>query len=274
MRPIFSPTDFIQIKGRGTRRWSFNYRCKGNGEEERLESEKDKYKLFDFFANCEYFEKKYNYDEILKLPPDTGGGGGGGGGIVIDEVKIFTPDPLKSFSEKAVGLEGMKVDRKFFEKFEDVIKNNLDIKERYVKGDIVGAEEYVKSEIFDKPEDYFNLEKLRKAVKTDRRISLREIIEKVFGGITRFKTKDELLEEECDKFIGIYSPENQYVLPIKNYLKAYITDSEIREIAETREYSRLATNPKLTLADLEALGRWRNIIPEYVKDYISLNTYM
>jgi type I restriction enzyme R subunit len=24
--------------------------------------------LFDFFANCEYFEEKYPYDEVLELP--------------------------------------------------------------------------------------------------------------------------------------------------------------------------------------------------------------
>jgi type I restriction enzyme R subunit len=29
---------------------------------------KDKFYLFDFFANCEYFEEEYNYDEPLKLP--------------------------------------------------------------------------------------------------------------------------------------------------------------------------------------------------------------
>jgi type I restriction enzyme R subunit len=274
MRPIFSPTDFIQIKGRGTRKWSFDFKRKDNGEEEHLKSEKENYKLFDFFANCEYFEKKYNYDEILKLPPDTGGGGGGGGGIVIDEVAIFTPDPLKTFSEKAVGLEGMKVDRKFFEKFEETVKNDSHIKEQYEKGNMVGIEEYVKSKIFDKPEDYFNLEKLRKSVKTDRRITLREIIEKIFGGITKFKTKDELLEEECEKFITIYKPGNKYIMPIKNYLKAFITDSEVREIVESKEYSRFATNPKVTLGDFKELDKWREVVPEYVKDYISINNFM
>ena len=31
LRPIFSPTDFIQIKGRGTRKFSFSYREKEGG---------------------------------------------------------------------------------------------------------------------------------------------------------------------------------------------------------------------------------------------------
>jgi hypothetical protein len=39
--------------------------------------EKTSFKLFDFFANCEYFEHEYNYDEVIELPPTTGGGSGG-----------------------------------------------------------------------------------------------------------------------------------------------------------------------------------------------------
>ena len=34
--------------------------------------EKKTFKLFDFFANCEYFEEEFNYDEVLKLPPPKG----------------------------------------------------------------------------------------------------------------------------------------------------------------------------------------------------------
>ncbi|MCK9436662.1 MAG: hypothetical protein M0Q12_05580, partial [Synergistaceae bacterium] len=52
MRPIFSPTDFVQIKGRGTRTYTFKH-SKG---EDQIREKKETYKLFDFFANCEYFE--------------------------------------------------------------------------------------------------------------------------------------------------------------------------------------------------------------------------
>jgi type I restriction enzyme R subunit len=274
MRPIFSPTEFIQIKGRGTRKYTFKY-VDGDGDE--IKAEKETFKLFDFFANCEYFEDKYDYDQILELPKKSGEK------ISIDSVdmykmsdqaRIYYPDPLKTFTEKAIGLAGMKIDWKFFEKFEQTVKNNPVAKEKYEKGDIEGVEEYVKNEIFDKPEDYFNLEKLRKAVKIDRRITLREFIEKIFGGIQRFKTKDELLEEEFEKFISIYKPDSKYVLLIKNYLKAYITDSEVRDIIESKEYSRLATNPKISLKEFKELDNWREIVPEYVKDYVPINNFM
>jgi len=254
LRPIFSPTDFIQIKGRGTRKYTFSHLQKENGEIQEVKVEKEHFKLFDFFANCEYFEEKYDYDEILTLPPKTGTvTDGGDGGVNIDEITVFQPDPLKTFIEKAVGLEGMKIDRKLFDKFEDTVKSDPFIKQKYEEGDLSSVEEYVKNEVFDKPEDFFNLDKLRKAVKADRRISLREFIEKVFGSIAAFKTKDELLEDEFEKFIAINKPESKYVLPIKNYLKAYITDNEIRDIIEKGEYPRLATNPKLTFSDLMSL---------------------
>ncbi|HNU96602.1 MAG TPA: restriction endonuclease subunit R, partial [Candidatus Magasanikbacteria bacterium] len=264
-------TDFIQIKGRGTRKYTFSYK---DADNEQIKAEKETFKLFDFFANCEYFEEKYNYDEVLKLPTKSGTGEGSGEGIIMEKVSIFNPDPLKTFSEKAVGLAGMKVDWKFFEKFEHVVKSDPVVKQKYEQGDVKGAEEYVKTKIFDKPEDYFNLDKLRKAVKADRRITLKEFIEKIFGGINKFKTKDELLEEEFEKFISIYKPESKYVPYIKNYLKAYITDPEIRDIVETKEYSRFATNPKITMKDFRDLNGWREVVPEYVKDYVSINAFM
>jgi len=273
MRPIFSPTDFIQIKGRGTRKFDFSFENHEDGEAEKVQTEKNKFKLFDFFANCEYFEEKFNYDEILKVPK-IGTGGTGGEPVDIDEVTIGTPDPLKTFHEKAIGVEGMKVDRKLFEKFEDVLKSDSFVKEKYEQGDMQAIEDYVKTEIFDKPQEFYNLESLRKSAKVDRRLSLREVIDRVFGRLDKFKNKDELLEEEFEKFISIYKPDSKYYYPIKNFLKAYITDNEIREIVESKEYGRFATNPKVSMGDFKELNGYREVIPEYVKDYVSVNTYM
>ena len=67
LRPIFSPTDFIQIKGRGTRKYEFNYKEKFGATITEHKTEKETFKLFDFFGNCEYIEEKFNYDEIIKL---------------------------------------------------------------------------------------------------------------------------------------------------------------------------------------------------------------
>jgi len=67
--PCVFSTDFVQMKGRGTRKFTFSYIQKEGGVKESIKAAKTKYKLFDFFAVCEYFEEKFNYDEVLKLPP-------------------------------------------------------------------------------------------------------------------------------------------------------------------------------------------------------------
>ena len=77
-RPIFSPTDFVQIKGRGTRLYTFKHKQDGHEHH----GPKDNFFLFDFFANCEFFEKDFNYGEKIEVPKTGDGGGeGGGGGI-------------------------------------------------------------------------------------------------------------------------------------------------------------------------------------------------
>lgn len=274
MRPIFSPTDFIQIKGRGTRKFTFDYKQKENGQLEETRKEKEKFKLFDFFANCEYFEEKFNYDEVLHLPPvGKGTGGPPGPPMVHDVATVYNPDPLKTMKETVIGVQGMKVDRKLFEKFEETLKQDTYVKEQYQKGNFTALESYVKEKIFDQPEDYFNLEKLRKSVKVDRRITLREIIEKIFGGIPGFKSKDELLDEEFSKFISVNKLDNKYVLPAKNYFKAYITDDEFRQHIDQDDFQYLYTYPGFSMDEFKALNGYREVIPEYVKDYIPLNTF-
>jgi len=167
-----------------------------------------------------------------------------------------------------------KIDRELFDRFEQEVKANKEIKEKFESGNVEEAENYIKKEIFDRPEDFFNLEKLRKALKLDRRVGLREILDKIFGRIKKFKNKDELLEEEIEKFISISKPEAKYVHAIRNFIKAYITDMEIREIMEKKEYSRLATNPRFSMSDLRELDGWLNPAIEYIKDYVSLNAFV
>ena len=70
-RPIFSPTDFIQIKGRGTRKHNFLEQLFDDSLKDGVsQAQKTAFKLFDFFANCEYFEEEFNYDEVIELPKE------------------------------------------------------------------------------------------------------------------------------------------------------------------------------------------------------------
>ncbi|MCA9926356.1 MAG: DEAD/DEAH box helicase family protein, partial [Anaerolineales bacterium] len=281
MRPIFSPTDFIQIKGRGTRKHNFLERLFDDRLKDEIgQADKTSYKLFDFFATCEYFEEKYNYDQVLKLPArkqEPGQDGGDIGPVVyLDEYERFDPDRLKSLRETAVGVDGMKIDRMFFEKFEETVTADQFIKENVLEGRWDRVIDYVRDHVLDKPQEYFTEEKLRKAAGVDRRLPLREIIEKAFGFIPQFKSKDELLEEEFAKFVADAKPEEaDSILAMKYYFKAYVTDHQVRDIIENRRFTELNTNPTFTMQDFKAVPKqWRARIPEYIKDYISLNQFM
>jgi type I restriction enzyme R subunit len=276
MRPIFSPADFVQIKGRGTRKNTFDFKHKNElGEEEIIQHEKEFFKLFDFFANCEYFEEKFDYDEKLELPKPKKYGKGGGGGTPIKDYTSLIPDPIKILKETKVGYDGMKIDRELFKKFEDRIVMDDIIKKNVELGNWEQVVSHIQHEIFDKPEEYFNLDKLRKAAKIDRKISIREVVEKVFGIIPKFKSKDELLEEEFDKFISIYPPEEDVnIRAMKYFFKAYIVDNEIRKIIESKDFHALQTNPTLTISQFKAVAeKYREVIPVYIKDYINLERF-
>jgi type I restriction enzyme R subunit len=278
MRPIFSPADFVQIKGRGTRKNTFEYKFKNElNEEETKRYEKEVFKLFDFFANCEYFEEKFDYDEKLKLPkPKKDGSEGGGGGIDLDKYTTFQPDPLLTLNEQQIGYEGMKIDRMLFKKFEDRIKMDDIIKKNVELGNWEHVISHIQQEIFDKPEEYFNLEKLRKAAKIDRKVSIREVVEKIFGIIPKFKSKDELLEEEFYKFISIYPPEEDVNLrALKYFFKAYIVDQDIRKIIATKDFHALQTHPTLTISQFKAVAaKYREVIPGYINDYVPLEKFV
>ena len=279
-RPIFSPTDFIQIKGRGTRKHDFRELLFDDSLKEGVQHpSKTAFKLFDFFANCEYFEEEFNYDEVLKLPPPKGKGsaeeGGQGPVVVGGTYQHLGADILSMVKEETIGYGGMKIDRMFFEKFEDVIRANDTVASAVESGQWDRVIDYVNREVFDKPEEFYTLDKLRKAAAVDRRLTLREILEKVFGLIPRFKSKDELLEEEFSKFVADRVPEPPSAIPaIKTYFKAYVTSDQVRHIIESKQFTDLATNPFFTTHDFRAVPQqYRTLVPEYVKDYVSLNQF-
>ena len=280
-RPVFSPTDFIQIKGRGTRKHDFRELLFDDSLKQGLQHpEKTEFKLFDFFANCEYFEEEFNYDEVLKLPAPKGKGGteeGGEGPVVVGGTyEHLGADILASMRVEQITSEGMKIDRMFFEKFEDVIRADDTVASAVEAGQWDRVIDYVNREVFDKPDEYYTLDKLRKAAAVDRRLTLREILEKVFGLIPRFKSKDELLEEEFSKFVADTKPEEAAAIPaIKTYFKAYVTSGRVRDIIESRQFTDLATNPFFSTHDFRAVpARYRTLIPNYVKDYVSLNQFV
>lgn len=276
-RPIFSPTDFIQIKGRGTRTFTFNFKTRANGGWEEHSYPKTNFKLFDFFGNCEYFEEKYNYDEVIKLPQiSTSSSGTGGGSTIGATFENFNPDPIKSITETKIGLQGMKIDRMFFEKFEDEVKNDATAKEHYEHGDYAAAQRYIEETYLNQPTEYYTWDKLRRATGVDRRVTVREMMDKIFGLIPAFKSKKELVNDEFDNYLltcGV--PAGEYY-DVRHFFETYLTDKDVRRAIEDKKYQLLGTQiPSYSLAELKKLGAHNmDTIVGYVNDNVNLSRFM
>jgi type I restriction enzyme, R subunit len=180
MRPIFSPTEYIQIKGRGTRLYTFKF---GN-----TEYEKKNYFLLDFCAVAEYFEEKYDYSIPLKIPREkqepkatqTGGreqggqldnehgGESGGGEVPTPSREIPTwegHDTLVSREVIEVGLSGEKVDvmtfRGSFERdVKDFAERDQAMKAAVADEDDDVVETIMNERFYHKPEMYYSPDKL------------------------------------------------------------------------------------------------------------------
>lgn len=176
MRPIFSPTEYIQIKGRGTRLYTFKI---GN-----TEYEKKNFFLLDFCAVAEYFEEKYDYSIPLKLPrekkepkPKTTGGGEHGGIREGPETPPPPPPPprdipvwegvdtLVSREVVMVGPNGEKVDvmtfRGSFEReMKEFAESDAGMKSAIADEDDDAVETIMNERFYHKPEMFYSPDKL------------------------------------------------------------------------------------------------------------------
>ena len=282
-RPIFSPTEFIQIKGRGTRRHNFAELLREESLKADLvetgRAEKTAFKLFDFFAVCEYFEQDFNYDEVLALPANSAPGlvGPGGadtprtaGGVYVHR----DDDELVTIEERPVGPEGMRIDWMFFDRFAATVREDDFIRREIEEGRWDSVIAYVNDQVLNRPEEYYTLEKLRRAAEADRRLTLREILERVFDLIPRFKSKDELLEEEFAKLLADLMPAAAAIPTLRAFFKTYATSDPFRSIIDEGRFPALATNAAFSLEDLRRLSiPYRQRCIDYIRDYVSLNQF-
>lgn len=277
LRPIFSPTDFIQIKGRGTRKHDFTYKEKVGAVVTEHRKSKETFKLFDFFGNCEYFEEKFNYDEIIKLPKPKSTGPGldstfpGSSGF-----ENLDPDPIKILTETHIGFEGMKIDRMFFDKFEQEVKDDDVAKEQYEQGNYGAVQKYLEQHIMNRPAEYYSWEKIKRSIGIDRRVTVKEILDKIFGAIPAFKSKRELIEDEFETYILTRPVSADKYVEIKRFFETYVMDKDVRRVIEDEKFQLLGTEVSTyTMNDLKKLGaqNMRQIV-DYVNDNVNVSKFM
>jgi type I restriction enzyme R subunit len=182
MRPVFSPTEYIQIKGRGTRLYTFRV---GN-----TEYEKKNFFLLDFCAVAEYFEEQYDYSVPLALPipratasaqegaggqttgsstaRDAGGkvntGGAGTGGRHVIPVWEGR-DHIVTEAVRIIGADGEKVDvmtfRGSFERdLNEFVERDTEFKQAVEAEDDEAVETIMNERFYHQPKMYYSPDKL------------------------------------------------------------------------------------------------------------------
>lgn len=271
-RPIFSPTEFIQIKGRGTRVNTFRYEDK--------KEIKYTFKLFDFFAVCEYFEDKFKYDEKINLPKYIETNFHGEikeeERSIIDTVIHKGVDKLLTIEEEIVPETGMKIDRMFYQNFENKVKEDPRAKEILEAKDIEALEWFLKENIFDKPTEYYNTKKLQQSIGLDRKLTIREIAMNILGFIKGYKSKTEKLKDEFENFKLLNKKElQQYadrIPDIESVFQAYILNSSVREMIRAKRLTPLFNMPiKENLRNLTGLTIRNRTVLEYISEYVAEN---
>lgn len=270
-RPVFSPTDFIQIKGRGTRKYTFKT---PNRSEKDVITEKETFKLFDFFGNCEYFEEKFDYDQVLELPkPRTLAMSTHTSPTPVSGFENFAPDPIKSFVETVIGAEGMKIDRMFFENFESKVKKDESIKKQAEEGDIQGAIQSIEEKMLSGEVTW---DTLINSIEIDRKITKKEIVEKIFGVIPFFKNKAQLVVEQFKTFADKNAVPIEKSKIMQDFFTTYVTDKDLRDAVQRKEFQRLGTDiTTYSMAELKQLGKENMLdIINYVEKNIDITTYL
>ncbi len=278
-RPIFSPTDFIQIKGRGTRLFKFKH---GEGESQRA-AKKDGFAIFDFFANCEYFEEDFNYDRKLALPkgepPIEPPGGRGGGGVRIDDFTNTSVDPMHEVVRIDIGLFGMKIDREMFrERFaqqaSEAVAADKALREAFDAEDWPAVEARVRGLLFEKPQEFWNLPKLQEVYKSDRLPSLREILARVFGFIPEIPTRSQLADEAFERFVATQPTNAVHSRELKVVFVAFLLDEASRFLLQEGKFAELRARDASLYGSLSQLEpQEREALIGYLQSQVSLKDF-
>ena len=271
MRPVYSPSEFIQMKGRGTRRCDFSQSWITKSElPDHIEPQKEQFLLFDFFGNYDYFEKDFDYDEVLKLPSKPSESADPSfDPPSIDGAVSNAPDPLANLKAIFISDQGMRIDRNLYRSFKKKMTGDIIIKDLVSKQNFNEAEEYLKDKVLDKPQEFFTIDKLRKSLGLDRQLTVPELLLYVFGHIEHIPSQRECLDEEFDKLDKALKPDDANFGSAREVFEAYAVDDDFRDIIDSRRYAELGVHPSGD-AFKKLHPELKESIPSYIKHNVKL----
>lgn len=243
-RPVFEPTLYQQIKGRGTRL------CP--------EIKKERFVMFDFCGVCAYFEEEYDWQAPLKTPKqgnsvtteDTPESGSVNDGIaepqtltlVVEKPTISRSDIVGNRDQIVYGPDGDKVDREMYQdEWSKTVKQFAEQMPEITKiaEDESKSEELIdilNTQILNKPDYYFNEDNL---VKSHRVIAT--IRDFFLSGLGKKKlpNRDDQIREWVNGMLERYgrsdsgATQSKYVMA-KLILEQFVTDRELRRSVQDR----------------------------------------
>lgn len=265
LRPILSPSEYIQIKGRGTRIFDFEYKDK--------KIEKDNFYLFDCFAICEYFEVDFDYDKALKAP--TGEENSGGKGEKAkqgkDPVELFDHDPMHHIKGAQVGEEGMRVDHDFYamDFLKQVMLKDEELKQAVNKKDWNKVVQIMDEKYAHNPKfKNITIEQISNEMKLERIATWREFVELVYGVKSHIKTWAELLEDAMQNCKKLFFVDELKKKEIKRLIEAYIKSDTVRKAIDERKYAELDNSGLFSFQEFKSLGEEGKKIAEKIREII------
>ena len=188
----------------------------------------------------------------------------------VDIAESVSLDTLVSLGKISLTNQGMKIDNVYFDRFKEKIQSHPELKKLVEHGELSKIEEYLEK-IFDKPEEFFTLKNLEKSLKSDRKLSIIDILLYGFGFTERIKSKKEYVDEEFEKFDNLYKPDDEIFQNIKHFFETYLTDIEIRKDIINKEFARLPGNFRTTMKNIPE--NLRKSILVYIDNNIELEKF-
>ncbi len=263
MRPVLQPSEFIQIKGRGTRIFDFIL--------DRKFIKKDEFYFFDYFGNFERFEY-YDYDKKLKAPKKPSASQSNGGTSVENEtVTLNIPDETAMLVGAKVGDDGMRIDREFNKgtSLKDAMLADEELREAVEKKNWDKVVKIVNERYNNKQQyDYENNESIGKQMRLERIPSWQELVELYYGIKTRLKTKEELLQETVTKCMQVFNIEEVKRNDIRKLVEAYVESKEIRNYISNGQYMLFDYTGIYSIQDFIRLGDKKIKIAQGLKDIV------
>lgn len=268
MRPVLQPSEFIQIKGRGTRIFEFVLKDK--------KANKEDFYFFDCFGNFERFEH-YDYDKKIKAPKKVSEGGnlpgddGGNQNRGRDTVTLHTPDGVAMFVGAKVGPDGMTIDREFNKgtSIRAAMLADTELKTAVDQKDWNRVIKIVNEKYNNKPQFGFeNNETIGKSMSLQRIPSWEELVELFYGIKSKLKTKEELLQETVNKCMQVFQIQEVKKRELRKLIEAYIESKEIRTYIEENKFMMFDYTGIYSVRELLSLGENAITIAKNIKTYI------